>query len=146
MITADKKPHTFLRISSVHGKSVIKIAFNIRKRNDKSRRIPNGLRKLCGIALIDTSIGEIPFVAQAINGKSADPTSQKNRQKNTERNKKYNQTMDLIETLEDEGRIIVIRPQLPVEVGRMEKNIAKLTALYEEGYRVAKGLVSENQI
>ena len=63
-----------------------------------------------------------------------------------ERNKKYNQTMDLIETLEDEGRIIVIRPQLPVEVGRMEKNIAKLTALYEEGYRVAKGLVSENQI
>ena len=89
MITADKKPHTFLRISSVHGKSVIKIAFNIRKRNDKSRWIPNSLRKLCGIALIDTSIGEIPFVAQAINGKSADPTSQKNRQKNTERNKKY---------------------------------------------------------
>ena len=63
-----------------------------------------------------------------------------------ERNKKYNQTMDLIETLENQGRIIVIRPEQPVEVGRMEKDIAKLTALYEEGYRVAERFVSENQI
>ena len=63
-----------------------------------------------------------------------------------QRNKIYNRTMDLIETLEDQRRIIVIRPQRPVEVGRMEKDIAKLTSLYEEGYRVAEGLVSENQI
>ena len=62
------------------------------------------------------------------------------------RNKIYNKTMDLIETLEDQGRIIVIRPERPVEVGRMEKDTAKLTALYEEGYRVAQRLVSENQI
>ena len=62
------------------------------------------------------------------------------------RNKIYNKTMDLIETLEEQGRIIVIRPERPVEVGRMEKDTAKLTALYEEGYRVAQRLVSENQI
>ena len=30
--------------------------------------------------------------------------------------------MDLIEKMEDEGRIIVIRPERPVEVGRMEKD------------------------
>ena len=62
------------------------------------------------------------------------------------RNKIYNKTMDLIETLEEQGRIIDIRPERPVEVGRMEKDTAKLTALYEEGYRVAQRLVSENQI
>lgn len=58
-----------------------------------------------------------------------------------ERNKIYNKTMDLIETLEDQGRIIVVRPERPVEVGRMEKDISKLTALYEEGYKVAENLI-----
>ena len=38
-----------------------------------------------------------------------------------ERNAVYNRTMDLIERLEDEGKITVIRPLKPVEVGRMEK-------------------------
>lgn len=54
-----------------------------------------------------------------------------------ERNSVYNKTMDLIERLEEEGRIIVIRPEKPVQVGRMEKDTAKLRALYEEGYAVA---------
>lgn len=53
------------------------------------------------------------------------------------RNAVYNRTMDLIERLEDEGRILVIRPIRPVEVSRMEKNTAKLTALYQEGYDIA---------
>ena len=55
-----------------------------------------------------------------------------------ERNAAYNRTMDLIERLEDEGRITVIRPLKPVEVGRMEKDTAKLRALYQEGYDVAE--------
>ena len=59
----------------------------------------------------------------------------------TERNAVYNKTMDLIESLEDQGRITVIRPLKPVEVGRMEKDTAKLTALYEEGYEVAKNII-----
>ena len=46
--------------------------------------------------------------------------------------------MDLIEKLEDEGKILVIRPLKPVEVGRMEKDTEKLTALYNEGYEIAK--------
>lgn len=59
----------------------------------------------------------------------------------SERNAIYNKTMDLIESLEDQGRITVIRPLRPVEVGRMEKDTAKLTALYEEGYEVAKNII-----
>ena len=55
----------------------------------------------------------------------------------SERNAFYNKTMDLIESLEDQGRITVIRPIKPVEVDRMEKDTTKLTALYEEGYKVA---------
>ena len=49
----------------------------------------------------------------------------------------YNEQLDLVERLEDEGRITVIRPQRPIEVDRIEKNIDKLTALYEEGYQLA---------
>ena len=58
-----------------------------------------------------------------------------------ERNATYNRTMDLIERLEDEGKITVIRPLKPVEVGRMEKDTSKLRALYQEGYDVAKRLL-----
>ena len=60
----------------------------------------------------------------------------------SQRNLVYNQTMDLIERLEDEGRITVIRPIRPVEVGRMEKDTAKLTMLYQEGYDIARSLIA----
>lgn len=59
----------------------------------------------------------------------------------SQRNAVYNRTMELIERLEDEGRIIVIRPVKPVQVGRMEKDTAKLAALYDEGYDVASRLI-----
>lgn len=62
----------------------------------------------------------------------------------SERNAVYNRTMDLIEKLESEGRIIVIRPEKPVEVGRMEKDTEKLSALYQEGYDIAAKLIREN--
>ena len=55
----------------------------------------------------------------------------------------YNRQLDLVEQLEDEGRITVIRPQKTVEVDRIERNTAKLTALYEEGYQVAEELLHE---
>lgn len=58
-----------------------------------------------------------------------------------ERNATYNRTMDLIERLESEGKITVIRPLKPVEVGRMEKDTNKLKALYQEGYDVAEQLI-----
>lgn len=53
------------------------------------------------------------------------------------RNTIYNQEIELVEKLEKEGLITVIRPEKPIEVGRMERDIDKLTALYEEGYNLA---------
>lgn len=49
----------------------------------------------------------------------------------------YNDQLAMIERMEDEGRLTVVRPEKPITVGRMEKSAAKLTALYEEGYACA---------
>lgn len=54
------------------------------------------------------------------------------------RNKLYNEQLELVERLEDEGKIIVIRPENPIVVGRMETSVKKLTDLYNEGYQCAK--------
>jgi predicted patatin/cPLA2 family phospholipase len=54
------------------------------------------------------------------------------------RNKVYNEQLELVERLEDEGKIKVIRPLKPIVVDRMETNVRKLTDLYEEGYECAK--------
>ncbi len=53
------------------------------------------------------------------------------------RNAFYNEQIALVEQLEEDGKITVIRPERPIEVDRMERNIGKLTALYEEGYSCA---------
>lgn len=52
----------------------------------------------------------------------------------------YNEQLDLVEQLEDRGRIVVIRPEKPMEVDRIETDIKKLTDLYEEGYACAKNV------
>lgn len=49
----------------------------------------------------------------------------------------------MIEKMEDEGSLTVIRPQKPLEVDRIERNTAKLEALYAEGYQIAGNLVFE---
>lgn len=51
------------------------------------------------------------------------------------RNDKYNEEMDYIETLEDEGRIYVLRPHMK-PVSRLEKDYEKLMAFYHHGYRM----------
>ncbi|MFR9165811.1 MAG: patatin family protein [Dysgonomonas sp.] len=56
------------------------------------------------------------------------------------RNRVYNEQLDLVDKLEEEGKIIVIRPLKPVEVDRIEKDTKKLEALYEEGYQCAKNI------
>ena len=53
------------------------------------------------------------------------------------RNKIYNEQISMIEAMEERGEIIVIRPQKPVEVDRMERDTKKLLALYDEGYELA---------
>lgn len=49
----------------------------------------------------------------------------------------YNEQLEWVERLEDAGEIIVIRPQKPMAVDRIERDVKKLTELYEEGYRCA---------
>lgn len=56
------------------------------------------------------------------------------------RNRLYNDQLDLVDKLEEEGKILVIRPEKPVLVDRIEKDISKLEALYEEGYQQAKNV------
>jgi len=50
----------------------------------------------------------------------------------------YNAQLEMVERMEEEGDILVIRPQKPVVVDRIERDIQKLTDLYEEGYECAK--------
>ncbi|MBR6814554.1 MAG: patatin family protein [Alistipes sp.] len=53
------------------------------------------------------------------------------------RNSLYNEQISLVERLESEGKLLVIRPEKPIEVDRMERDTRKLLNLYEEGYNVA---------
>ncbi len=46
---------------------------------------------------------------------------------------RYNEKMDAIDEMEKQGRVFVIRPQKPVNVSRIEKDVEKLTALYRNG-------------
>ena len=54
----------------------------------------------------------------------------------------YNEQLELVERLEQEGKLIVIRPEKPVVVDRIEKNIKKLEDLYQEGYEWASKVLS----
>ncbi len=54
----------------------------------------------------------------------------------------YNQQLQLIEDLEREGKIVCIRPQRPMNVGRMERDIEVLEQLYEEGFALGEGFVA----
>ena len=61
------------------------------------------------------------------------------------RHEYYRRQLELVERMEEEGRILVIRPMKPMEVSRLEDDVQKLTALYEEGYQQA-ALVIDNFI
>ncbi len=51
---------------------------------------------------------------------------------------RYNALMDRMDQLEAEGRIFVLRPGRPVDVGRFEGNTEKLLALINEGREEAR--------
>lgn len=55
-----------------------------------------------------------------------------------ERHIHYNETLDLLTKLEKEGSVFIIRPSKPVTISRLEKNLDKLYALYQEGYNDAQ--------
>lgn len=58
----------------------------------------------------------------------------------SQRNALYNEQLEMVERMEDEGRITVIRPLKPIVVDRIEKDIRKLTDLYNEGYACASAV------
>ena len=53
----------------------------------------------------------------------------------------YNAQLELVEKLEEEGLVIVIRPENPVTVNRIEKDTQKLRLLYDEGMRCAEKVI-----
>lgn len=59
------------------------------------------------------------------------------------RHEHYNETLELLDTLENEGKAIIIRPTTPLEVDRYEKNPAKLLALYQRGYQDAEAIYAK---
>jgi len=56
------------------------------------------------------------------------------------RNMAYNRQIALVEELEARGEVVVIRPERPIEVDRMERDTKKLLALYNEGYDIASSI------
>lgn len=55
----------------------------------------------------------------------------------------YNRQLDMIDEMEERGEVICIRPERPIEVGRMEKDVEKLERLYEEGFRLGEKFCKE---
>ncbi len=53
----------------------------------------------------------------------------------------YNNQLELIERMEDWGEIVVIRPERPMEVGRICQEVNKLERLYEEGFQLGEKFV-----
>ncbi len=49
------------------------------------------------------------------------------------RAEKYNQTIEEIRNLEQQGKIFVIRPETPLEIGRMSHDVKKIEHAYERG-------------
>ncbi|GAB6123580.1 patatin-like phospholipase family protein [Dysgonomonas termitidis] len=60
------------------------------------------------------------------------------------RNSLYNAQLDLVDKLEEKGQIFVIRPKEPILVDRIEKDVDKLTSLYEQGYECGKDIYTMN--
>ncbi|TMU88335.1 patatin family protein [Bacillus sp. BHET2] len=62
---------------------------------------------------------------------------------------RYNQTIQEVEEKEKNGEVLIIQPQHPLKVSRIEKNPQKLDELYWQGYRDAelkmKHIVEWNQ-
>lgn len=53
------------------------------------------------------------------------------------RHERYNETVEQIEQLEKAGEIFVLRPDKPLEIGRLERSPEKLQQVYEIGRRDA---------
>lgn len=54
----------------------------------------------------------------------------------------YNKQLELIERMEVWGEVICIRPERPMEVDRLCRDVEKLEALYEEGFMLGEQFIS----
>ena len=61
----------------------------------------------------------------------------------TTRHDLYNETLKMVEKLEKEGQVFLLRPIQPLEVGRTTKNTDKLVNLFNQGYFLAKNKYAE---
>lgn len=59
------------------------------------------------------------------------------------RHEVYNETLSFVDQLEKEGKCFVIRPSMPLNIGRFETNPEKLKGIYEQGYKEAAGKYEE---
>ncbi len=50
----------------------------------------------------------------------------------------YNRQLELIERMEDWGEVVCIRPERPMEVDRLCRDVASLERLYEEGFSLGE--------
>lgn len=57
----------------------------------------------------------------------------------------YNRQLQMVEEMERDGSIEVIRPERPVEVRRMEKNVDRLESLYEEGFALGEQFLEKKR-
>lgn len=57
----------------------------------------------------------------------------------------YNAQLALVEHMEEEGEIECLRPGRPLEVDRMERDVARLEALYEEGYAIGEAFCERHK-
>ena len=64
-------------------------------------------------------------------------------EKMEDRHLRYNDTLDLLNEEEKKGNVLIIRPKKPVNISRLEKNVEKLQALYDEGYADTAGMIQD---
>ena len=55
----------------------------------------------------------------------------------------YNETVSYLEQEEKNGNVLIIRPNEPLKVGRMERNPQRLAELYHQGYEDAKDAMKQ---
>lgn len=59
------------------------------------------------------------------------------------RHRQYNEALDLVEAEEAAGRAVVIRPESPLGVSRLEKDLTKLQEVHRRGYEDGKQAISK---
>ena len=88
------------------------------RKKEKSGCLQRGVTRL----LNKTMYGKYPLFCEALN----------------RRGEVYNAQLDLVEKLEERGDVSVIRPERPIEVDRIERNVEKLNRLYDEGVDIGR--------